>query len=163
MEGLAWPFWIRRKANSSITTSKEIRVILPSRQRRVIVPFIAFMKISRAIYGLIPIGEVPFVLTRKKRPIKNTLYRGLEIIKSSDPDLIILDYMLSNTNGLEICKELRTINKFKDIPLIPASSTPLEKELDREMVFKEAGFDFSFSKPLNAQEFREIVKNLLFI
>ena len=88
--------------------------------------------------------------------------KGLEMIKSSDPDLIILDYLLSNTNGLEICKELRTIKKFKDIPIIAVSSTPIEKEVDRATLFKEVGFDLSFSKPLKVKKFREIVKNLLF-
>ncbi len=88
--------------------------------------------------------------------------KGLEIIKSSNPDLIILDYKLTNINGILMCKELRKINKFKDVPIIAVSSSPLEKDIDRETAFKEAGFDLSFSKPIKALEFREIVRGLLF-
>ena len=88
--------------------------------------------------------------------------KGLEMIKSSYPDLIILDYKLSNTTGVEICKELRTIDKFKDVPIIIISSTPIEKEVDRQTYFEEAGFDLCYSKPINAIKLREAVNNLLF-
>ena len=88
--------------------------------------------------------------------------KGLEMIKLSNPDLIILDYKLKNTTGVEICKELRTLNKFKDIPIIVVSSTPIEKEIDRVTYFKEAGFNLYFSKPIKAKEFREMVKKMLF-
>ena len=87
--------------------------------------------------------------------------KGFEIIKSGDPDLIILDYKLPSMNGIEICKNLRKIKKFKEIPIIAVSSTPIEKEVDRAVIFKEAGFDLSFSKPLKVREFRQIVKKLL--
>ncbi|MFX1364395.1 MAG: response regulator [Promethearchaeota archaeon] len=88
--------------------------------------------------------------------------KGLEMLKESNPDLIILDYKLTNITGVEICKELRKIEKFKDIPIIMVSSTPIEKDVDRATYFKEAGFNLYFSKPINIKKFREIIKNLLF-
>ncbi|MFX1311360.1 MAG: response regulator [Promethearchaeota archaeon] len=87
--------------------------------------------------------------------------KGFEMIKSGDPDLIILDYKLPKMNGIEICKKLRKIERFKNIPIIAVSSTPIEGEVDREATFKEAGFDLSFSKPLKAIEFRAILNELL--
>lgn len=41
--------------------------------------------------------------------------KALPIISKNNYDLIILDLMLPNLNGFEICKELR---KFSDIPII---------------------------------------------
>ena len=41
------------------------------------------------------------ILTEKKG--KN----GLELIKSNDPDIILLDIQLLDINGIDICKELR--------------------------------------------------------
>ena len=87
--------------------------------------------------------------------------KGFEMIKLSNPDLIILDYKLPNMNGIEICKKLRKIEKFKKIPIIAVSSTPIEGEVDRYAIFKEAGFDLSFSKPLKALEFRAMLNKLL--
>ena len=31
-----------------------------------------------------------------------------------DPDLIILDIMMPEINGIEVCKQIRSIRKFKD-------------------------------------------------
>ncbi len=111
------------------------------------------LKLFKAIFNGIPNLEI---ITERDG------IKGLESLKVSNPDLIILDYKLANTTGVEICKELRTMEKFKDIPIIAVSSTPIEKEVDREIYFKEAGFSLYFSKPINTKKFREIVKNLLF-
>lgn len=85
--------------------------------------------------------------------------KGLEMIKSGDPDLIILDNKLPVLAGIEICKEIRKIDKFKEIPIIVILSSPIEGNLEK--VLLEAGFNKYLSKPINIKEFRKAVKDLL--
>lgn len=38
------------------------------------------------------------------------------------PDLYLLDVMLPDGNGLELCREIRTTQKIKDVPIIVMSA-----------------------------------------
>ncbi len=86
--------------------------------------------------------------------------RGLNLIKTGDPDLCILDYDIPVMNGVAICKELRKIERFKKITIIVISSSPIKG--NKDSIFKEAGFDKWFEKPLNIKEFREYIVSILF-
>jgi len=108
------------------------------------------IKLYKAIFKKIPNIKVFYETQGDK---------GLEMIKSENPDLIILDNNLPKLKGLDICKELRKIDKFKESPIIAASSSPVEG--NRESVFASAGFNKSLSKPLNLKEFKEVIKEFL--
>lgn len=86
--------------------------------------------------------------------------KGLNLIKLGNPDLIILDYNIPVLNGVAICKELRKIERFQKIPIFVISSSPIKGNKDK--IFKEAGFDRWFEKPLNIKEFRENIVSILF-
>ena len=107
------------------------------------------MKLFRAILKIIPDIEI-FEETRGDL--------GLELIKSGNPDLVILDIQLPEMNGIEICSELRKIEKFKDTPIIAVTSFAMKGDKERIM---EAGFNQYVSKPIKVQEFREVVKKYL--
>ena len=83
---------------------------------------------------------------------------GLELIKSGNPDIIILDIQLPDISGTEICKELRKIERFKTTPIIAVSSLAMKG--DKEMIMG-AGFDNYISKPIMIKDFRELIQNLL--
>ena len=91
---------------------------------------------------------------------------GFELIKSSNPDLIILDIWLPGSKGrihrsmgIDMCKELRKIEKFKDIPIIAVTALAMKGDEERIMA---AGFDNYISKPIRVSEFKELVKSPLF-
>ena len=107
------------------------------------------MKLFRAILKLIPDIEI-YEETRGDL--------GLELIKSGDPDLIILDIQLPELDGVEICKQLRKIEKFKDVPMIAVTSFAMKGDKERIL---NAGFNEYISKPIRVQEFRELVKSYL--
>lgn len=86
--------------------------------------------------------------------------KGLDRIKTDVPDLCILDYNIPVMNGVTICKELRKLKRFQKTPIIVVSSSPIKGNKDK--IFKEAGFDKWFEKPLNIKEFRDYITSLLF-
>jgi len=107
------------------------------------------MKLFRAILNLIPEVAI-FEETRGGL--------GLELIKSGNPNLIILDIQLPEVSGTDICMELRKIEKFKEIPIIAVTSFAMKG--DRERILS-SGFNEYVSKPIKVNEFRELVKKYL--
>lgn len=107
------------------------------------------MKLFRAILKLIPDIEI---LEETQGDL------GLELVKSGNPDLVILDIQLPEISGIDICTELRKIEKFKEIPIIAVTSFAMKG--DRERILS-AGFNEYISKPIKINEFRELVKRYL--
>ena len=83
---------------------------------------------------------------------------GLEMIKSGEPDLVILDIQLPKLSGIDICKELRKLNKFKDTKIIAITAFAMKGDEDRIL---NAGFDGYIAKPIKITEFRQTVTELL--
>jgi two-component system phosphate regulon response regulator PhoB len=43
---------------------------------------------------------------------------ALKIIKEKTPDLVILDWMLPDTSGIDVCRQIKIDKKFKNIPVL---------------------------------------------
>jgi two-component system alkaline phosphatase synthesis response regulator PhoP len=85
-------------------------------------------------------------------------FSGLEKVKSENFDLIILDIMLPEMDGLEVCKELRGDPQTASIPIIML--TAKSEETDR-IVGLELGADDYVTKPFSPRELIARVKALL--
>ncbi len=75
--------------------------------------------------------------------------KGLELAKNIQPDLIILDLMLPDKSGMEICRELRANAATKKIPIMML--TAKSEEIDRVVGF-EMGADDYLTKPFSVRE-----------
>ncbi|MDF9407017.1 MAG: Alkaline phosphatase synthesis transcriptional regulatory protein PhoP [Pelotomaculum sp. PtaB.Bin013] len=73
----------------------------------------------------------------------------LELARTQSPDLIVLDVMLPEIDGLEVCRELRKNTKTKNIPIIMLSAKA--EELDRVLGL-EIGADDYVTKPFSPRE-----------
>lgn len=85
---------------------------------------------------------------------ENDLFTILD--DSNAVDLIILDLMLPNTNGFEICKQLRA--NFNRIPIIML--TALTDDIDK-ILGLEIGADDYLTKPFNPRELLARIKAIL--
>ncbi len=74
---------------------------------------------------------------------------GLEQARQSRPDLILLDLMLPDLQGTEICKLLKSSAETKDIPVIML--TAKGEEIDRVLGF-ELGVEDYVVKPFSVRE-----------
>lgn len=79
----------------------------------------------------------------------NTGREGLEVIESMRPDLLILDLMLPDISGTEICRTLRTTPLGKGLPILMLSAR--SDEIDRVVGF-EVGVDDYVTKPFSLRE-----------
>ena len=79
--------------------------------------------------------------------IKSTGNSGYESVKSDSPDLVILDLILPDINGIDICKNLRA-DKI-DTPIIMLTSK--KEEIDK-IIGLEIGADDYVTKPFSIRE-----------
>ncbi|MBS3811252.1 MAG: response regulator transcription factor [Halanaerobiales bacterium] len=85
---------------------------------------------------------------------------GKEALKKIDPeiDLVILDLMLPEIDGLNVCKNIRNNQAIGDLPIIML--TAKGEEIDR-ILGLELGADDYITKPFNTRELIARVKALL--
>ena len=81
--------------------------------------------------------------------------QALALARNEQPDLIILDWMLPNMDGLEVC---RILHRERDVPIIML--TARDAEVDR-IVGLELGADDYVVKPFSVRELLVRVKNVL--
>jgi PAS domain S-box-containing protein len=79
-------------------------------------------------------------------------------VERSLPDLILLDIMMPEMNGYEVCKKIKTNEKMMHIPIVMV--TALEKREDRIKAL-EAGADDFLSKPVDVYELTARVRSLV--
>jgi two-component system phosphate regulon response regulator PhoB len=77
-------------------------------------------------------------------------------LSDSIPNLFILDVMLPDGNGLDICKDLKTDPFTKHIPVIVMSANVKNKE-----AIEEFGPDDYISKPFDLDYIESRIKKLL--
>ncbi len=78
---------------------------------------------------------------------------GLKEAVENNFDLIVLDIMLPNLDGLEICKELRKQENYTPVLMLTAKSEEFDKVLGLEL-----GADDYLTKPFAIREFTARVK-----
>ncbi|WP_417318995.1 phosphate regulon transcriptional regulator PhoB [Emcibacter sp.] len=74
---------------------------------------------------------------------------GLISASDENPDLILLDWMLPNLSGIEICRRLRRENTTKNIPIIMLTARSEETDRIRGL---ETGADDYITKPFSPKE-----------
>lgn len=88
--------------------------------------------------------------------LKTTTDNILDFITEIQPDLIIMDMLLSGGDGREICKFLKLNGQLSQIPVLMMSAHPNAKEQ-----CTMAGADFFLSKPFDIKEFYDTVDDAL--
>lgn len=85
--------------------------------------------------------------------------RALKDIHKAPPDLILLDSMMPEMNGYEVCEKLKADARTKEIPVIFILSG-LNEELDKVKAFAVGGIDY-ITKPFFEEEVLVRVKTHL--
>ena len=84
--------------------------------------------------------------------------QGLESIRRRRPDLVVLDWMLPDLPGSEVCRQLRSDPQLRDLPILLL--TAKAEEVDRVVGF-ELGADDYVTKPFSPRELALRVQAIL--
>jgi two-component system phosphate regulon response regulator PhoB/two-component system alkaline phosphatase synthesis response regulator PhoP len=82
----------------------------------------------------------------------------LDFMENSIPDLVILDLMLPDTDGFDICKYMKKKNEYASIPLIMLTAKGDETD---KILGLELGADDYVTKPFSVKELVARVKAVM--
>ena len=82
-------------------------------------------------------------------------YKGLELFKKEEPDLVILDLMLPDCDGFDILKEMQEVNYKTPIVILTAKSDQNDKLLGLGL-----GADDYITKPFDNKELVLRIRNI---
>ena len=83
---------------------------------------------------------------------------AIEKVKTEKPDVVLLDLMMPEMDGIEACKHLKSDPKYKHIPIIMLTA---KGEIDNKIEGIEMGADDYVTKPFNLQELKARIKMIL--
>lgn len=83
---------------------------------------------------------------------------ALELLKGRKPDLILLDIMMPEMNGYDMCLKIKADPKLKGIPVVMLTAKGQKGDAERGI---EAGADDYIIKPFDPYELGEQVTRLL--
>ena len=74
---------------------------------------------------------------------------GVEAAREDPPDLILLDWMLPNLSGIEVCRQLRRDKTTREVPIIMLTARSEERDKVRGL---DVGADDYVTKPYSVKE-----------
>jgi two-component system cell cycle response regulator len=93
--------------------------------------------------------------------IAQTGKQGLEAVRKDAPDLVILDAMLPDINGLSVCRELKEDIKHEALPVLVVTALGTGGETYLANMAKEHKADGFLAKPVDAKQLLSKIENLL--
>ncbi|MDP3513876.1 MAG: response regulator [Sulfuritalea sp.] len=83
---------------------------------------------------------------------------ALERVRAERPDMAILDVMMPQRNGFEVCQDLRQDPEFKDLRIMMLSAKGRDTEVSKGLAL---GADVYMTKPFSTRELVAKVKALI--
>jgi len=84
--------------------------------------------------------------------------RAIERLQTFQPDLILLDVMMPDANGMEVCRQIKAQRRWQMIPIIMVTALTAKEDLAQCLA---AGADDFISKPINGIELRARIHSML--
>lgn len=99
------------------------------------------------------------LLSEKYRVLKaRNGIEAIEVVSKETPDLVILDIMMPEMDGVEVCRRMRDMDNMRDKPIVMFSAKL--SAIDKKESF-DAGADGFITKPFNARGFIAGIKTYL--
>ncbi len=116
---------------------------------------------------VIVVDDEPFILMMiedklRKAKIEVITLReskiALETIKKEKPDLIILDWMMPELSGIELCRQIKNNSDISDIPIFMLTAKGQDSD---EQLGLQCGAARYITKPFSPKSLLEIVQETI--
>jgi diguanylate cyclase (GGDEF)-like protein len=103
-------------------------------------------------------GQLKLTLSKEYEVIEAGLgAEGLDLVKSEKPDLVLLDVVMPDYSGFDICKILRDSESNNLMPIIMITSQDAQEDI---LIGLEYGADDYVKKPFNERELLSRIRNI---
>jgi len=85
-------------------------------------------------------------------------YTGMDVVKNSQPELILLDVMMPGIDGFEVCRRLKENKDNRDIPII--FLTALSETVNKVKGFEVGGVDYITQPTENEEVVARVITHL---
>jgi len=116
---------------------------------------------------VIVIDDEPFILMMiedklKKAKIDVLTLResrnALEVIKKEKPELIILDWMMPELSGIDLCRSIKADPELKEIPIFMLTAKGQDSD---EQIGIQCGASRYITKPFSPKSLLEMVQEII--
>jgi DNA-binding response OmpR family regulator len=116
---------------------------------------------------VIVIDDEPFILMMIEDKLRHagiqtiTLRESnnaLHIIKKERPDLIILDWMMPELSGIDLCRMIKADEELRDIPVFML--TAKGQDADKQLGLKSGAIQY-ITKPFSPKALLEMVRKVI--
>ena len=106
-------------------------------------------------------GLIQLILERKGHRVVGVKRgeAGLELLKSLQPDVLLLDLMLPDMNGWEIYRQMKADMELSTVPVIIISAR--NEDQDAEEGYRVMGDDRYLAKPFEVMDLIDTVYEML--
>lgn len=119
------------------------------------------------MYKILVVDDDPYILMSLEFLMKKNGYEvmvarngneALEILNSSVPDIVLLDIMMPDVNGYDICKYIKSTKNLKGIKVIFMSAKTRDTDIKKGY---DLGAALYIKKPFSTRELVKDIKGLL--
>ncbi|GAB7027975.1 response regulator transcription factor [Geotalea toluenoxydans] len=83
---------------------------------------------------------------------------ALEEVKVNRPDLVVLDVMLPEMDGFEVCRHIKENPETSSIPVVMLTAKKSNNDVERG---KQAGAEAYITKPFKSAKVIEVIEGLI--
>lgn len=83
---------------------------------------------------------------------------AIQLLENDPPDLILLDVMMPEPNGWEVCKKIKSDPRLREIPVIMFTVCRFREDVKES---ERSGANGHFTKPFEPEDLIEMIKNNL--
>jgi DNA-binding response OmpR family regulator len=83
---------------------------------------------------------------------------ALVLVEVEEPDLLILDLMMPDVEGLEVCRRLRAEEQYQDLPILIVSARTDQETINQAYAL---GANAYLTKPINLGKLTQEIGRLL--
>jgi DNA-binding response OmpR family regulator len=118
-------------------------------------------------YKILVVDDDPYILMSLEFLMKKNGYEvmvarngeeALDILNTSIPDIVLLDIMMPDVNGYDICKHIKSTNNLKNSKVIFMSAKTKDSDIKKGY---ELGASLYVKKPFSTRELVKDIKGLL--
>jgi CheY-like chemotaxis protein len=85
-------------------------------------------------------------------------HKALELIQTHKPDLVLLEAMIADPDGFEVCQQVRQDPTLRHTPIVFVSAMTREVDVEKAMALGAAAY---IKKPFSNSEIMDNVRKLL--